>query len=228
RAGASKHLSRAPGRPRLSVGCTNRHCRLLDGARLVAEVRAQPALDLRERFALPRRVILDLIPADPADREVASLGVAEVDAADARAGDHREGLRERDADVLRLEQLEELPLLAVVRARGVPERRPDAAVALGDQLFVRELAPVLVPLAPCDLVQVLGERLGQAVRERLRNDRAVVVVLGLEAGRELLEAETGGDRERADVVTVRSDVVGEAAVRPRVAVGGLLSQEAEA
>src|SRR5581483_709991 len=67
--------------------------------------------------------------------------------------------------------------------------------------------------------------------ERLRHDRAVVVVLRLEPRRELVEAETGGDRERADVVAPgagRSDVVREAAIGARVAVGGLLPEEREA
>ena len=77
-------------------------------------------------------------------------------------------------------------------------------------------------------MQVLGERLGEAVRERLRHDRAVVVVLGLEAGGERVEAESGGDREGAHVVADGSDVVGETAIRARVAVGGLLAEEAEA
>ena len=92
-----------------------------------------------------------------------------------------------DARVLGAEQVEELPLLAVVGAGGIAEGRPDAAVALGDQLFGRELAALLVPLPPRDLVQILGERLREAVGERLGDDRAVVVVLGLEAGGELVE-----------------------------------------
>ena len=76
--------------------------------------------------------------------------------------------------------------------------------------------------------RVLGESLGEPVRERLRHDRVVVVVLGLEARRELVDADAGGDGERAEVVAGRRDVVGEAAVRPRVAVRGLLPEEAEA
>ena len=39
-------------------------------------------------------------------------------------------------DALGAEQLEQLPLLGVVGAGRVAERRPDAAVALGDQLVV--------------------------------------------------------------------------------------------
>ena len=46
----------------------------------------------------------------------------------------------------------------------------------------------LVPVAAHARVQELGERLGQAVGERLDHDRAVVVVLGLVAARELVGA----------------------------------------
>src|SRR5690349_15141960 len=162
------------------------------GLWLVREVRAQPALDLRERQALPGGVVLDLVAPDAADREVPRLRMTEMDAADARAGHHRVALREGDADLLCPEQVEELPLLAVVRARGIPERRADAAEALLDQLFLRSRGARLVPLAPRDLVQVLGERLCEAVGERLRHDRAVVVVVRLEARAELLEADAGG------------------------------------
>ena len=77
-------------------------------------------------------------------------------------------------------------------------------------------------------MQILGARLCETVGERLDHDRAVVVVLGFEPAGELVAAETGGDRERADVVTTRGDVVGEAAVGPGVAVIRLLPQETEA
>ena len=123
-------------------------------------------------MSLADGVVLDLVAPDAPDGEVAHLRMPEVDAADARGRNHRAALRERHADVLGAEQVEELPLLAVVRAGGVPEGGPDAAKALRDQLFGRELAALLVPLLPRDLVQVLGERLGKAVGERLRDDRA--------------------------------------------------------
>src|SRR5919197_1453443 len=118
-------------------------------------------------------------------------------------------------------------LLRVVRARGVAEGRSDAAVALVDQLFVRELRTALVPVAPRDLVQVLRERLRQPVGERLDHDRAVVVVLRLVASGELLGAEAGGDRERSDEVALGGDVVGKAAVLTPVSVRRLLAQKVE-
>ncbi len=76
-------------------------------------------------------------------------------------------------------------------------------------------------------MQKLGEGLGEAVRERLDHDRLVVVVLCLVAGGELVGA-VDRDAERADVVAVGRDVIGERTVRPRVTVGGLLPEKREA
>src|SRR5437763_1102298 len=131
------------------------------------------------------------------------------------------------AGLLGAEEREQLRLLAVVRAGGIPERRPDAAEPLGDEVFGREPRALLVPGTARDLVEVLRERLREAVRERLGHDRLVVVVLGFEAGGELVGADPGGDRERTEVVAFGSEVIGKAAVRPRVAVVGLLAEEAE-
>ena len=152
----------------------------------------------------------------------------EVDAADARGRRHRERLGEREPGVLRAEEREQLRLLAVVGAGRIAERGPDPAEALREQLLRRELRAGLVPRAARGLVEVLGERLGEAVGERLDHDRVVVVVLGREARGELVGADPGGDGERADVIAVGRDVVGERAVRPRVAVVRLLAEEAEA
>ena len=60
-------------------------------------------------------------------------------------------------------------------------------------------------------MQLLGERLGQAVGERLGHDRVVVVVVFLEARDELLDADARGDGEAADVIVtpVRRDEVGQ-------------------
>src|SRR5205823_10310702 len=122
----------------------------------------------------------------------------------------------------------QLRLLAVVRAGGIAERGPDAAEALGDQLVVRDPRACLVPGAARELVHVLREGFGEAVGESLDHDRLVVVVLCCERGGELVRAETRGDRERAQVVSLRGDVVRQAAIRARVAVIRLLAQEAEA
>ena len=100
------------------------------------------------------------------------------------------------------EGAEQVALDGVVGARRVAGRRADAAVALGDQpgdveRFVGGVAPEVGAHA---LVQPLGERLGEAVGERLQHDRAVVVEVGGELLLLLLDAEAGGDGEQADVV----------------------------
>src|SRR5262245_30827806 len=65
-----------------------------EGLRLVAEVGPQPALDLGLGHPLAAGVVLDLVAADLADREVARLGVAEVEAGDRGGRGHGEGLRQ--------------------------------------------------------------------------------------------------------------------------------------
>ena len=69
----------------------------------------------------------------------------------------------------RAEQLEQLGFDAVVGTRRVAGRGADAGVVLADQvvgaeLFERGVAPELAADA---LVEVFGERLGEAVGERL-------------------------------------------------------------
>ena len=97
------------------------------------------------------------------------------------------------------EQREQLRLLAVVRAGGIAERGPDAAEALARSArSLGSCSSGAYHSRRATLVQLLGERLGEAVGERLDHDRVVVVVLGLEARGELVGAEAGGDRERAD------------------------------
>src|SRR5262249_12360985 len=120
---------------------------LQDGleAGLVGEVRPEPALGLRHGTALARGIRGDLVAVDPADGEVARLRVMQVDAGHGRRGRDGERLGEREAVRLGAEQLEELRLLRVVRAGRVAEGRPDAAVALGDQLLVRAARALLVP-----------------------------------------------------------------------------------
>src|SRR3712207_3635475 len=98
----------------------------------VPQVRGEPALGLRERPALPPRVVLDLVAADPPQQEVAGLRVGEVEAADRGAGPHGHALGERDAGGrLDVEQLPDGALLGVLRAGGVAGRGAGAAVTLG-------------------------------------------------------------------------------------------------
>src|SRR4029077_20823824 len=103
----------------------------------------------------------------------------------------------------------------------------DPAVALGDQLFARELLVRLVPVTPHLGVEPLRERLREPVGKRLDHDRTVVVQLQLVPPSELVRA-VDPDRERTDRVASRRYVVGETAVRARVTVVGLLAEEAEA
>ena len=124
----------------------------------------------------------------------------------------------RDAGgALGVEQAEERRLLGVVGLGRVAGGGADAAVGLGDQLLGREglVGRVAPELAADALVQPLGEGLGEAVGERLDQDRGIVVVRPLEAlgDRDLLDA--GGDDEAADIVgrALGRDEVGERDVR---------------
>src|SRR5690349_24993944 len=94
------------------------------------EARREPAGGLGGALALAARVVRELVVADPADREVLRLRVRQVDAADGGCRGHREALGQRQPGTRRVEQLEELRLLAVVRARRIAEGRADSAVAL--------------------------------------------------------------------------------------------------
>ncbi len=63
------------------------------------------------------------------------------------------------------------------------------------------------------LMQTLGEGFGEAVGKRLEHDGAVVVVVGLEARQMLLDADSGGQGEGAEVIRAtrgaRGDIIGE-------------------
>src|SRR5688572_10280119 len=54
------------------------------GRRIVVEVRGERALDFSKAHPLPYSIVEHLIPLDPADTEVLSLGVGEIEPADAR------------------------------------------------------------------------------------------------------------------------------------------------
>ena len=87
--------------------------RTLAARRLVREIGREPALDLLDRASFAARIAGDLIVPQAADREVPRLRVCEIQAADACGRQHRGVLGQRQPDVARLEQVEQLELLAV-------------------------------------------------------------------------------------------------------------------
>ena len=157
----------------------------------------------------------------------------EVEAADRRRREHRQALGELDRELLlAAQQVEEQPLLGVVGAGRVARRGPDAAVLLADQVaHLERLVLAVAPLAARALVQPLGERLGQAVGERLHHDRGVGVVLALVARDQLVDAEPRGHGEGPDPVgeprLARRHEVGERLRRQAVALLGLLPQRVQ-
>ena len=169
----------------------------------------EPVLDLGDVQAAAGRVVLDLVAADPADGEVPRGGVGEQQAAHARRRRHRVGLGQPDAALVGAEQVEQLPLEAVVGTGRIAQRRPDAAEPLGVQLLDGRVGVRLVPGRAGLEVEVFGERLGQPVGQRLDHDGPVVVAGLLVAPGELLGA-VDGHREPAQVVAVGRHVVGEA------------------
>ena len=60
--------------------------------------------------------------------------------------------------------------------------------------------PAVTPFLADALVQKFGERLGQAVRQRLGHDGVVIVVVGFEFLDQFLQSMPAGDGERAEIV----------------------------
>src|SRR4029077_15042522 len=90
-----------------------------------------------DRYALAVRVVVELVAPDPSEAEIRRLRVPEVVAADRRARPHRERLGQADPGPrCGVQELEERPLLGVVRAGRIAGRRPDALVALSDEVVV--------------------------------------------------------------------------------------------
>lgn len=187
--------------------------------RSISKVRSQPAFGLFDRHSFSLRVAFDLIASDAIDREVPSLWMREVQAADRRGRPHREAFGQCDAGVLLgLQQVEQSSLLGVIRAGRISEGRANAAILFVDQVGSRQiLAAAVTPFGADSLVQTFGERLGQAVGEGFGHDRLVIVVSLVELHAEFIATESGRDRERSDEVLSsrirRSDVIGQ---RPEI------------
>jgi len=149
--------------------------------------------------------------------------MCQVEAADRSRWAHGAALRELDAGLaVRVQKLEERPLLAMVRTGRIAERRSDAAIALlQDVVEIEVLAASVAPLVAHPLVQHLSVGLGEPVGQHARHDRAVVVVLGLETLDDVFESEARRDGKPADPVRDagidRGDPVREAEVRRRAA-----------
>ena len=97
----------------------------------------------------------------------------------------------------------------MVRAGGVAECGADAAIFLRDQLIVRELFIRRVPGAAHIAMDFFCKRFGQTIGERFRHDRVVIVVIALEMRDELVDADACRHRERADVIEIGRDEIGE-------------------
>ena len=77
------------------------------------------------------------------------------------------------------------------------------------------------------LVQPLGERLGEAIRQCFQQDIVIIVMRGAIAFQMWLDA-VDADREAADPVARRVDEIGQAHVGAALALGDLLAQHRQA
>src|SRR6188472_3325786 len=121
--------------------------RMLAPCRLVSQVRRQPPFELLQPASLTAGIAGDLVVADAPDREVPSQGMREIQAADARGREHRRVLGQRQSGLRGAEQIEQLELLAVIRAGGVAESWTDTAMRFRDHLVRRPELRVDAPLA---------------------------------------------------------------------------------
>src|SRR5689334_25328663 len=104
------------------------------GARIVVQERSEPAFGGRDVPILALGIVLDLVALDFADAEIAALGMGVVKAADRGTRPHRKTLGQLHADLrLRIEQLEQRRLLAVLGLGGIAGCRADAAIFFLDQ-----------------------------------------------------------------------------------------------
>src|ERR1039457_6285834 len=126
----------------------------------------------------------------------------EIKSTDAAAGPHGETLGELDAGVfLRVEQVPENSLFRMVWAGRITGCRADAAIFLFDEVLGRELlVSSEAPGSTRLLVQVLGERFGQAVGQRFGHDGIVIVMVRFEFLDDFLQTMPARDRESANMI----------------------------
>mmetsp|Transcript_134954 Transcript_134954/g.288704 ORF Transcript_134954/g.288704 Transcript_134954/m.288704 type:complete len:325 (+) Transcript_134954:70-1044(+) len=174
---------------------------------LVAQHRApQPLLGaLNGGLTTPLCIGLDLVHVHLPHREVLGLRVCEDEGRDRCAREHHVGLCELKLLIRKPPDVKEVPhglLLAVIRLRRVPWRRPDALVAHLQEVIQREvLVRGIAPERSADLqVDELSEGLGEAIGDSLQQDGLVDLPGVLEDLALLMAAQTTGACEGGDVV----------------------------
>src|SRR5207237_9259424 len=103
--------------------------------RFVREKRTEPALDRLHRLPLPARVARHLVLSDSPDTEISCLRMCEIEAADAGGWEQGRMSGELDASLRRIEEIEQLELLAVIGAGRISESGTNAPVMLGDHII---------------------------------------------------------------------------------------------
>src|SRR3954469_5342923 len=142
---------------------------------------------------------------------------------------HRAAVGQSQSLPSRIEHLEQLELLAVIRTGGVAVRRTNAAILLRNQLLIRQaLAVAVSPVLARLRMEVLRERFGQSIGECLDHDRVVIVEIPFELPYQIVGAKTGRYCKHAKVVRntalARGDEVRQRSIWTGVGNDLLLSQ----
>src|SRR2546422_1123654 len=160
--------------------------------------------------------------------EVLRLWVMEDEGRHGGLGVHHESLRQPEADLRRLEEIEEDALVGEVRTGGIAEGDADASVARLEPILHGQPGRIgKAPLGAQPRVKHLRERLGQLDGEGLDGMGAEISPLFLPSLREIADALAAGDGKERDVVGLRRGgvphIVGETEPLP-----GPLAREGEA
>src|ERR1700730_13363382 len=160
--------------------------------------------------------------------EVLRLWVMEDEGRHGGLGVHHESFRQLEADLRRLEEIEEDALVGEVRAGGIAEGDADAAVSRLEPILHGEPGRVgEAPLGAQPRVEHLRERFGQLDGEGLDGMGAEISPLFLPPLGEIADALSAGDGEERDMVRLRRGRV------PRIVsetepLAGPLAREREA
>ena len=149
---------------------------------------------------------------------------------------HGKRFGQLDAGVpFRVKQIEQRSLLRVIRARGITRRWSDAAIFFAQKIDIRQV--FLAPKTPRDprlFVQVLSKRFRQPVRQRLGQNRVIIIVLGRKLFCQFIRA-VNRYRESAKIILrlriadcgLRSNVIRQAMIELSGRLLHLLTQEME-